>query len=164
MNEDKDMKPFVFQISVKPDTVGEIGLPKRPATQVQIDTAGLTGDYNRYRQKKNAPDLAALIISTDVLGELNKEGWPVKPGDLGENLTIANIDYGPISPDQKYSIGEVEIEISYTCDPCANLYALPYVGDKRRFEFIKTIMNRREWYTRILNEGSILVGNSFSII
>ena len=104
------MKPFVFQISVKPDTVGEIGLPKRPATQVQIDIAGLTSDYNCYRQKKNAPDLAALIISTDVLGELNKEGWPVKPGDLGENLTIANIDYGPISPDQKYSIGEVKLK------------------------------------------------------
>ncbi len=142
------MKPFVFQISVKPDTVGEIGLPKMPATQVQIDIAGLTGDYNRYRQKKknNAPDMAVLIISTDVPGELNKEGWLVKAGHLGENLTIANIDYGTI------------------CPPCANLYALLYVGDKRRFEFIKTIMNHRGWYTRILNEGSVLVGASFSFI
>ena len=98
MNEDKNMKPFVFQISVKPDTVGEIGLPKMPATQVQIDIAELTGDYNRYRQKKknNAPDMAVLIISTDVPGELNKEGWLVKAGHLGENLTIANIDYGTI--------------------------------------------------------------------
>jgi MOSC domain-containing protein YiiM len=108
--------------------------------------------------------MAVLIISTDVLGELNKEGWPVKPGDLGENLTISNIDYGLISTGQKYSIGEVEIEISYICDPCANLYALPYVGDKRRFEFIKTIMNRRDWYARVLKEGSVSVGDSFSFI
>ena len=54
------------------------------------------------------------------------------------------------------------MEISYICPPCANLYALLYVGDKRRFEFIKTIMNHRGWYTRILNEGSVLVGASFS--
>ena len=160
------MKPFIFQISVKPDTTGEVGLPKMPVAQVQIDMAGLAGDYNRYRQKKknNAPDMAALIISPDVLGEQNKEGWPVKYGDLRENLTIANIDYGPISPGQKYSIGEVEIEISYICDPCANLYALPYVGDKRSFEFIKTIMNRRGWYARVLKEGSVSVGDSFSFI
>jgi len=161
------MKPFIFQISVKPDTTSEVGLPKMPVAQVQIDMAGLAaGDYNRYRQKKknNAPDMAVLIISTDVLGELNKEGWPVKPGDLGENLTIANIDYGSISPGQKYSIGEVEIEISYICDPCANLYAFPYVGDKRRFEFIKTIMNRGGWYARVLKEGSVSVGDSFSFI
>ena len=160
------MKPFVFQISVKPDTVGEIGLPKMPATQVQIDIAELTGDYNRYRQKKknNAPNMAVLIISTDVFGELNKEGWPVKPGDLGENLTIANIDYGTICPGQKYSIGEVEIEISYICDPCVNLNALPYVGEKRISEFMKTIMNRRGWYANVLKEGSISVGDLFILI
>ena len=92
------MKPSIFQISIKPETPDEVGLPKIPVNQVQIDKAGLVGDYNRYRQKKknNAPNMAVLIISTDVLGELNKEGWPVKPGDLGENLTIANIDYGTI--------------------------------------------------------------------
>ena len=56
----------------------------------------------------------------------------------------------------------MEMGISYICPPCANLYALLYVGDKRRFKFIKTIMNHRGWYIRILNEGSVLVGASFS--
>ena len=108
--------------------------------------------------------MAVLLISTDVFGELNKEGWPVKPGDLGENLTIANIDYGTICPGQKYSIGEVEIEISYICDPCVNLNALPYVGEKRISEFMKTIMNRRGWYANVLKEGSISVGDLFILI
>jgi len=160
------MNPSIFQISVKPETHGQVGLPKKPVTQVQIDILGLVGDYNRYRQKKknNAPDMAVLIISTDVLGELNKEGWPVNPGDLGENLTVNNIDYSTICPDQKYSIGEVIIEISFICDPCTNLYALSYVGEKRGPKFIKTTNNRRGWYARVLKEGSVSVGDLFLLI
>ncbi|MEA1882807.1 MAG: MOSC domain-containing protein [Candidatus Marinimicrobia bacterium] len=160
------MKPSIFQISVKPHTPGEAGLPKMSANQVKINKSGLEGDYNRWRRKKkkNDPHMAVLIISTDVLSELNKEGWPVRPGDLGENLTVANIDYETIAPGQKYSLGEVEIEISFMCEPCTNLYNLPYVGEKRGPEFMKTLVNRRGWYARVLKESSVSVGALFQII
>ena len=164
--EIKVMSASIFQINVKPDTPAEVGLPKIPVNQVHITRAGLDGDYNRYRQKKkkNDPGMAVMIISTDVMNQLNQEGWPVKPGDLGENLTLTDIDYGSITPGQKYSAGEAEIEISFVCDPCSNLYRLPYVGEKRGPNFIKTLMNRRGWYARVLKEGVVAIGNSFRLI
>jgi len=92
------MSVTVIQISVKPDTPGEVGLPKMSVDQALVKKEGLEGDYNRARKKKkdNDPDMAVMIISTDILDQLNQEGWPVKPGDVGENLTITNIDYKKI--------------------------------------------------------------------
>ncbi len=156
------MSASVIQIGVKPDTPGEVGLPKMPVNQVWVKKEGLEGDYNRARMKKgNDPDKAVMIISTDILDQLNREGWPVKPGDVGENLTITNIDYKKIAAGQKYLIGEAEIEISFICEPCTNLYKLPYVGTQRGPEFMATIMNRRGWYARVLKEGLVSVGDTF---
>ena len=156
------MSASVIQISVKPDTPGEVGLPKMPVDQVWVKKEGLEGDYNRARMKKgNDPDKAVMIISTDILDQLNQEGWPVKPGDVGENLTITNIDYKKIAAGQKYLIGEAEIEISFICEPCTNLYKLPYIGTQRGPEFMAAIMNRRGWYARVFKEGLVSVGDTF---
>ena len=58
----------------------------------------------------------------------------------------------------------MKIEISFICDPCTNLYALSYVGEKRGPKFIETTNNRRGWYARVLKEGSVSVGDSFLLI
>ena len=157
------MSASVIQISVKSETPGEVGLPILSVAQALVKKEGLEGDYNRARKKKkdNDPDMAVMIISTDILDQLNQEGWPVKPGDVGENLTITNIDYKKIAAGQQYLIGEAEIEISFICEPCTNLYKLPYVGTQRGPEFMAAIMNRRGGYARVLKEGSVSVGNTF---
>ena len=120
------MSPSIFQINIKPDTPGEVGLPKMPIESTIVTEWGLEGDYNRFREKEkeNDRDMAVMIISTDILNALNNEGWPVKPGDLGENLTLANIDYASMAPGQKYKLGAIELEISIICNPCSNLYKL----------------------------------------
>ncbi len=84
----------VYQINVKPDTPGEAGLPKVSVPTTQVSAKGLDGDFNRFRvnKKQNDPDMAVMIISMDMLNDLNNEGWPVMPGDLGENLTLEKID------------------------------------------------------------------------
>ena len=142
------MKTSIFQINKKPETDGEVGLPKVKVENAEITIEGIDGDYNRFRKKKknNDPDMALMLLSTDVLEQLNLEGWPVKAGHLGENLTLTNINYNNLAPNQEYAIGShVKIQISFICDPCSNLKTLPYVGDSRNTEFIKTLMNRRGW-------------------
>jgi MOSC domain-containing protein YiiM len=160
------MAPHVQQINVKPDIQGEVGLPKMPINTANVTFSGIDGDYNRFRKKKkdNDPDMAIMIISTDILFELNQEGWPVQPGDLGENVTLSGMDYGSIEPGQQYKIGDVTLEISFICDPCSNLYALPYVGEDRGPEFIKTLMNRRGWYARVLTPGIMKPGDGVALL
>ena len=160
------MTTSISQINVKPDTPGQVGLPKIPVETATISKWGLAGDYNRFRKekKKNDPDMAVMILSTDILDALNNEGWPVNPGDLGENITLTNIDYSIMALGDRLNIRDVTLEISLMCDPCTNLNNLPYVGKEKSTSFIKTLMKRRGWYARVLKPGEVSVGDSVTLI
>jgi MOSC domain-containing protein YiiM len=147
----------IVQINVKPKTPSEHGLPKTPVCSVVLSKSGLEGDYNNFRtiKKNRNPDMAVLVYPIETIHELNNEGWPIKPGDLGENFTIKGIPYLKLSPSQKYQIGECIIEISLECDPCQNLSILPYIGELKIKEFIKSLMHRRGWYARVIKEGIV---------
>ena len=103
----------VLQIHVKPNTQGERGLPKIPVKTGVRTEAGFKGDYNKFRPKKkdSNPDMAVLIYSTESIREHNSEGWPIRPGDLGENLTVSGIPHSHFSAGQQFQINETIIEI-----------------------------------------------------
>ena len=156
----------IYQINVKPQTPGERGLPKMPALSAVVTTQGIVGDFNRYRHEKRRdnPNMALLLMPIEMLKQLNDEGWPLKPGDIGENITTTGIPYDSFISGNYYKVGDVEIQISVKCDPCTNLYGLSYVGEKRGTEFVKTMLNRRGWYARVLKEGVIKKGDTITQI
>lgn len=155
------MDPILFQINQKPKSKGKPGLPKTPTDVAIVTKNGLEGDFNNFRntKKDNDPNMALMILSYDIIKNLNIEGWPVKPGDLGENLTFSNIAYSKFWPSQRYRIGEIEIEISFICDPCSTLKHLPYIGNRKIKDFIKTLVGRRGWYAKVLKPGKIKKGD-----
>ena len=155
------MDPILFQINQKPKSNGKPGLPKTPIDLAIVTKNGLKDDFNNFRslKKNNDPDMALMILSCDIIKDLNTEGWAVKPGDLGENLTFSNIDYSEFSPSQQYKVGEIEMEISFICDPCLTLKHLPYIGNERVKNFIKTLVGRRGWYAKVLKPGKIKKGD-----
>ena len=154
----KEIMKKLLQINVQPNTANEHGIPKTSVTSAILSKSGLEGDYNNWRtiKKSRNPDMAVLLYPIETIQELNKEGWPIKPGDLGENFTITGIPHSHFSPNQQYQIGESLIAISLECDPCQALSVLPYVGKTKINEFIKTLMHRRGWYARVLKEGLIV--------
>jgi len=85
----------IQQINVRPQTKGEHGLPKMRVDSAFVARAGVEGDFNVYRHKerRDDPDQALLIMPIETIKELNSEGWPIKPGDLGENFTTRGIPY-----------------------------------------------------------------------
>ena len=83
--------------------------------------------------------MAILVYPMETIQELNQEGWPVQPGDIGENLTVEGYAHDSFKVGQQYIAGDATIEISLECDPCTNLGLLPYVGQKHTTTFIKTI-------------------------
>ena len=119
------------------------------------------GDFNVYRHEEigDDPDSAILIMPVEMIEELNSEGWPVKPGDLGENLTTSGIPYSSFSVGKTFTAGKVRLQISRACDPCDNLFLLPYVQKLRGPAFLKTMLGRRGWYARVVEEGWVKTGD-----
>jgi MOSC domain-containing protein YiiM len=158
------MRGTVHQISLKPKKTGERGLPKRSVSAATITEAGVEGDFNRYRHEElgDDPDSALLLMPIETLEELNREGWPVRPGDLGENITTQGIPYAGFSPGTTFKLGDASIEVSRACEPCTNLYELPYVGESRGPAFLKVMLNRRGWYARVLRGGRVAQGDSIA--
>jgi MOSC domain-containing protein YiiM len=152
----------VAALHVKPEIAGERGLPKRSLPTVRVTVHGVEGDFNRYRHERLAdePDSAVLVIPIEMLERLQAEGWPVRPGDLGENITTKGIPYDQMGPGTRLRAGEAKLEVTRPCDPCTNLYLLPYVGPGRGPAFLKTMLHRRGWYCRVAMPGRVRVGDS----
>ncbi len=147
----------VFQLHRKSKVNGEHGLPKPSVPEVRIGSGGVEGDFNRFRheERHDDPGMAVLLLPRETLEELNREGWPVAPGDLGENVTTEGIGYAHFAPGTHWKVGEVELEVVKPCDPCDNLYLLPYVGTERGPAFLKTMLHRRGWFARVVRAGRI---------
>lgn len=159
------MPGFVARVAVKPRVPGEVGLPKAAVPVVHLTEAGAAGDYNHYRATAlhGDPDQAVLVVTEDLLARLGGDGWPVKPGDLGENLTLAGIPESALGPGVVLVIGSVRITITKACDPCDNLYALPYVGQQRGPAFLKATVGRRGWYGRVDVAGEVRTGAAIQL-
>ena len=121
------MAGAVIQLSIKPQVPGEPGLPKRPVARLVVTPTGCEGDYNHYRTRslQGDPDQAVLVVTDEVLGSLVAEGWPMKPGDFGENITLRGVAEAALAPGTVLTLGAVRLEISKPCEPCSNLYHLP---------------------------------------
>ncbi len=156
----------VAHLAVKPETPGEPGLPKRQVSRLRVTLAGAAGDFNRYRTRELAgdPDSAILLLTREVMDGLRRDGWPVAPGDLGENLLLDGVAEERLGPGTRLRAGEVELEVSRACDPCTELYALPYVGPGRGPAFLRALAGRRGWYARVLREGEILPGDPCELL
>jgi MOSC domain-containing protein YiiM len=150
---------------VKRRVPGEYGLPKTAVPELRVTEAGADGDYNNYRATKlgGDPRQALLLLTEEVLRQLNDEGWPVQPGDLGENLTLADLPETELQPGATVQLGDVVVQVTLACDPCSELYSLPYVGPERGPEFVRTLVNRRGWYARVLTPGVLRPGMPVSV-
>jgi MOSC domain-containing protein YiiM len=151
----------VFEIHRKPEVPGEHGLPKPAVPRAFVARTGVVGDFNRYRhqEKSDDPAMALLILPRETLAELGREGWPVRSGDLGENLTTEGIEYDVFAPGRRFRAGEMVFEVSKPCTPCDNLFLLPYVGAARGPEFLKVMLHRRGWFARVVHEGWVATGD-----
>jgi MOSC domain-containing protein YiiM len=75
-----------------------------------------------YLQRKNAdaPNLRQVhLIHKELFDEVGEEGFTVKPGDLGENVTTEGIDILGLSTGTKLYLGdEAVIEVTGLRNPC----------------------------------------------
>ena len=156
----------VRSVHLKPETHGERGLPKLTVPKLELTRSGVSGDFNRYRHEEKHDDeaMALLLLPEETLDELVAEGWPVGPGHLGENVTTRGVHYAEFWPGRRFRVGEAEVVITKACDPCDNLYLLPYVGSSKGPEFLRTTLGRRGWYARVAHGGWVRPGDEIRSI
>jgi MOSC domain-containing protein YiiM len=157
----RSVRGQVRSLHRKPETGSEHGLPKPATGAVLILRGGVEGDFNRYRHEDqhDEPNQAVLLMPIEMIRALNVEGWPIREGDLGENITTEGIPYGEFRPGDRFRAGETILRISKPCTPCTNLYLLPYVGESEGPGFLKTMLDRRGWYASVIQEGRVRTGD-----
>ena len=169
------MEPLIYRINIgtRPET--RAGTLKGKVDGAFLLKRGFSGDYNgirnKRRGKKDFPEdrfmgRAVSIFTEDVMRILRGRGFPVHPGDFGENLSVRGIDYDQIRIGDRFSLGEggAAIEITEPTNPCKNLLELYYFQNanlKKLKSFLTREEGRRGWYARVLQEGQVNTGDSF---
>ena len=147
----------ILQVNVSPRG----GLPKFPVEgPVRVLRTGVEGDFNRYRATRLAgdPDSALLLLPISTIEEYAREGYPVGPGSMGENITLGGISEDEMAPGQVYRLGRtVEAEIRRPCTPC---HELAVFGES----LVRRAMGRRGYYAKVLQEGEITAGEAVVLL
>jgi MOSC domain-containing protein YiiM len=100
-------------------SAGDGGVPKRAVDLAEVGDRGLVGDRQADRNNHGRPLQALCIWSLEVIQALQEEGHPIRPGDAGENITIAGIDWTTLRTGVQLLIGDVLAEVSAFATPCS---------------------------------------------
>jgi len=106
----------IVQVNVSPG-----GLPKRAVSGGLITSLGVEGDRQAHPGIHGGPRQAILIIAAEVVEELQRRGYPVDFGSLGENLTTRGIDVRNLRIGDRLRAGGAVLEITKPRGPCSQL-------------------------------------------
>ena len=98
-------------------------IPKRTLSAVQVTTGGLQGDGHAHA-KHNRPERAVSLLDLEILTQLQREGFPLYPGAIGENLTVAGLHVQSLPPGTLLEIGDVLLRLEEPRKPCYVLDAI----------------------------------------
>jgi MOSC domain-containing protein YiiM len=143
----------IVQIAVSPG-----GVPKRPVARARVTALGLEGDGHRSA-RHGGPERALCLFALERLDALRAEGHDVAPGALGENLTLAGLDWETVAPGARLCLGDrVVVEVTRFTNPCLNIRPAFHDGDHGRVSQARHPGWSRV-YARVVTEGEIAVGD-----
>lgn len=99
------------------------GIPKRSLPVVRVTAEGLAGDGHAH-EKHNRPDRAVSLFDLEILTQLQKEGFPLYPGAIGENLTVMGLHIQRMLPGTLLEVGDVLLRLEEPRRPCYVLDAI----------------------------------------
>lgn len=143
--------------SVVQVSVSKGGVPKKAVERAWLDTLGLEGDKHDDRVGHGGPERAICLLAMEVVERLQREGHPVEPGCLGENLTITGLDWSKVKPGDRLRIGDALIEVTRYTTPCTNVTAAFKDGDFTRILHTKNPGEAR-LYASVLEPGELAPG------
>jgi len=147
------MSGRIFQLNTSPG-----GVPKLAVREAEVTELGLSGDDHKFPDIHGGPDRAVCLFSLERILELQKEGHPIFPGAVGENVTISGIDWNDVVPGQQLQLGDqVLLEITSYTSPCNSIPDSFLDGQYQRISQ-KVYPGYSRVYARVLRPGKIAIG------
>jgi len=131
--------------------------------RVRVTVNGMDGDRQRNLKHHGGPDRALCLYSADLIARLREEGHPVFAGSIGENVTIAGLDWGLLVPGVALAIGPIEVELTAFAMPCRNIRA-SFTWRRSGRVSPRTHPGEARVYARVRTEGMLALGDPVSIL
>src|SRR3990172_8694336 len=102
------------------------GVPKLALPQADVTSLGLVGDRQANTNVHGGVERALCLYSLERILTLQAEGHAIFPGAIGENLTVAGVNWDLVEPGIRLRLGgDVLLEITRYTSPCNTIaYAL----------------------------------------
>ncbi len=141
---------------------GETGIFKTPVTgSVRVETLGLPGDAVLNERHHGGPDQAIYVYASEDYDWWSVSlGRPVAAGTFGENLTISGLPGSDLAIGTRLAFNEVLLEVTAPRIPCNTL------AERMNDATFARLFMRAErpgFYCRVLNPGTMAVGEPFSL-
>jgi MOSC domain-containing protein YiiM len=140
------------------------GVPKLAVREAVLTPEGLEGDRQRNRRLHGGPERALCLYALEHVLALQAEGHPVFPGSVGENLTLAGLDWARLAPGARLALGdEALVEITSYTKPC-KIIAASFLGND--FKRISQTLHpgHSRLYARVLRTGRLRVGDLVRVL
>lgn len=149
----------IFQLSVS-----DGGVPKTPLEEATVTEKGLIGDRQAHPLIHGGPNRALCLYSLERIEELQREGHPITPGSVGENITIRGLDWSELKPGSRLALGdEVVVEITSYTNPCDSIADSFIEGEFKRIAQ-KVYPGHSRLYARVLSTGRLRVGQQVRVL
>ncbi len=143
---------------VKQISANDGGVAKTAIESATIGPRGVIGDRQRTRLHHGRTWQAICLYSSEVIERLQADGHPIAPGSVGENLTIAGLDWDSLRPNTLLRIGDdVLLETTVPAVPCKHNAQWFSDGDFNRIHHDHQPSTAR-WYASVLQGGTIETG------
>lgn len=146
--QSREIRPLAARVVAVCVSAG--GIPKRPVKESYVDARGLEGDFHAH-EKHNRPDRAISIFDWEILEDLVAEGYSLRPGTAGENVTVRGLRVQRLSPGDLLEVGHVLLCLEEPRKPC---YVLDGIDPRLK----KVIVGRCGYMASVLRPGTIRPG------
>ena len=138
------------------------GIYKLPVTgPVRIEGVNVVGDDQADRRAHGGVNKAVYAYAAEDYEWWSAQlGRTLAPGTFGDNLTTQGVDVGGAVVGQHWRIGNTVLEVSEPRVPC---YKLGIRMEDSRFPAVFSAADRPGSYLRIVEEGSLTVGDHIEI-
>lgn len=140
------------------------GVPKRAVEAAFVGRKGLAGDAVNHPKVHGGPERAVCLFPLELIQRLQDEGHPIFPGSVGENLTVAGVDWATLETGDEIAVGEeVVLQLASRVEPCNTIQTSFAEGNFKRIKPDRVPAETR-WYARVLHEGTVRPGDEVRVV